>query len=561
MRINDLDEGVTFKKKQENEALDRNDINVGIEYEFRAFYNDKSVDAKEAEYILKDENIPFISKIVAESHRQVELITEIMNINQSLKHMKHMFSYFNDSEKGLSLESISQSGMHISISYKNYKLENINFLKFALLMSSKYFTSIFPEREYVKDFDRVIDEVIKYYIDVGDKRKFADMIPDMEKRFGKHADHQGTHIKYHGIKLSDYAIYDGRIELRFFGGKGYERRFDEIKQQLARAIHILGISYTNMYDDVYYRELYKRYHKILDRSKSLTINYRIDAYDSFSSLPKEDKELFMEATKLMKQGEMPPDGINIENYFKLVKKFFPKKLEKYIEVNEYIPKLSANRAISFIDEAGLRDYIDMIMDKFDENTQAELVYMFIHRNYKESLSTLSDFIGNTVNNSKMSLNQIIDVVGEDRINLMMDSQIDKIRSDDLNEHRQTSDSNKLYFKTAIFPLSSWGVNSMQFELYEINALSGNTKEKMESLLNDSINQMEETLNNDPYAFPSIKRSLRLYELLGREDEFRDMASDIFKRANDEIDSDKTHQHYDERKQYVKNFASMLSIEL
>lgn len=57
--------------------------------------------------------------------------------------------------------------------------------------------------------------------------------------------------------MKDYNLLNGRIELRFFGGENYHTMFDDIKQQMLRALFIMEIAYTNLYQKEYYKSLYK----------------------------------------------------------------------------------------------------------------------------------------------------------------------------------------------------------------------------------------------------------------------------------------------------------------
>lgn len=395
MRYYELEEGVTFNNKQKNEALSRQDINVGIEYEFQAYYNGELIGHPQIRDFIDDSvlKVDKVKNVIGEGYGQVEIITEIMTISEALAHIKNMLAYFNDSNNGLSLRTINQSGMHISISYSDYKLENMNFLKFALLMSSSHFSKIFPEREYVRNFDEVINYSIEFAylimdrMELNDVSTFEKQIPYIEKSFESKAMEQSNDMKYHGIKLSDYTTFNGRIELRFFGGNGYEYQLDNIKQELARAIHILGISYTNEYHKEYVKALYKRVHQQQDTSESINYSERISGTKQWSMLSIEDKLRLKKDEKLMAKGMAP--AIEPDVYLSAMKRFFPKKIETIIKENNWLMNRNIMAVMSYLVKAKMLDYTYLfINDKNYVNIIEELKIEGL------SLKRIKEIVGN-----------------------------------------------------------------------------------------------------------------------------------------------------------------------
>lgn len=514
MRYSQLDEGVTFKNKQKNEALNRKDINVGIEYEFQANYDNMPLDRLEVGNFIEsgDIKIDHVQKVVAESNDQVEIVTDTMTIGEALKHIQKVFTYFNENTKGFSFETINQSGMHISISYKNYAVEDINFLKFALLMSSNHFTKLFPVRDYVDNFDKLIDEAIEEVAKLNDD--FKKLVPMIERRFNRISGNNADYIKYHGIKLSDYSIYDGRIELRFFGGNGYENRFDDIKQELARAIHVLGISYSNEYDDVYYKELYKRYTKVSDTSTSIDFVERILNAKNWSFVDRNDAKRFLDAHKAMKNGKSP--RMDVETYLKIIKKFFPNKVEKYLKDNKLLQKRPSSFVYNYFKDAGMLEHLPLF---FNEDNVIEYTYELI-----ESAS-----------NGDITYDVVYDLV-EDSVNDYVVAEMDMIDEDELNDEIPPElPPSKIYFNTIIVPLADFP--SPILELYDRRMIDRDVEDDVTKVLERSIGQLEESLSDNPKAQPMIDITKKIYRLLDKSNDFVNLMKELVNRVYSDIQKD------------------------
>lgn len=256
-----LKEGVPFKGIQKRKALDKSKVRVGIEYEF---YADKGMSILNFTDVKKhiDANLPHItySKIEPEHDSQVELVTDAMPVKDALRHMDAMFKEFTSPTNGVQFGSSDLSGLHLSISYTDYATKHLNGLKFALLMDAAYIHRLFPERKHVESMEKVVIQSINSVLEK--ENDFTKMVPLIEDTFRKlHVD-GGHESKYFTIKLSDHAKFNGRVELRFFGGDGYENMVSEIKDQLARSIYLLDIAYGNAYHQEYLTQLYKKVEKV-----------------------------------------------------------------------------------------------------------------------------------------------------------------------------------------------------------------------------------------------------------------------------------------------------------
>lgn len=249
-----LNEGVKFGEKEVNNILSRsNDFNIGVEYEIRPNM-DQMVDLQkdlEARGLLD-----FVDKVIPEHDSMQEVITEKMNLKDGLNHIKGMFKYLTEKD----VEVPEMAGMHISVSTNKYNLEDFNAIKFYILLDSEYVHSIFPVRTYVESvahriknsIDMVIRSMNEYDEDTFLKNITRGKIKALEDGIKKQVEE-----KYLTANIRDYNMSNGRVELRFFGGENYHTMYDDIKQQLLRALFILELGYTDLYQKEYYKELAK----------------------------------------------------------------------------------------------------------------------------------------------------------------------------------------------------------------------------------------------------------------------------------------------------------------
>jgi len=244
---NSIFEGARFGQKQINDILSRSDdFNVGIEYEMRI--DDYNISNNLTEYLRNADLMKEVSGIVPEHDSMTEIITKKMNLVSAMRHIKGMFKFIVDND----IEIPSMAGMHISISTNKYSLDDFNLTKFLVMMDSTYLTKAFPARRHVLDIDPIIQNTLKDYSFPYENAR----IQDLQKVEERIADY--TNNKYQTINVGQYKLYDGRIELRFFGGENYHQRYDEIKVHLLRALLLMEVGYTDLYQKDYYKLLYKR---------------------------------------------------------------------------------------------------------------------------------------------------------------------------------------------------------------------------------------------------------------------------------------------------------------
>ena len=254
-----LDEGVKFTSKEINHVLQNNDMfNVGIEYEFHA-NGDVVLDVEEK---VQNVNMPYIDNIHPEHDEMTEVVTHIIpSLQGGLTHIKNFFEF----AKNMGYTFPSTAGLHISISYKN--VNRANLIKFLVLLSGDYLHSIFPERRYVTNITKRMKEALSEYTteelksDIN-RNRIKDIENILKSEFMGFDDEAA---KYITAKVADFDSMDGRIELRFFGGKDYDKLIEKIKYHLIRACYILILAYD---DTVYRKEYIRSLYKLLPDDKS-----------------------------------------------------------------------------------------------------------------------------------------------------------------------------------------------------------------------------------------------------------------------------------------------------
>lgn len=250
-----LSEGIKFGNK-ERSLVDSNvdRFAMGVEFEFHLNDGD--------EYSLIDEDI-LMPEIVRnnllrppekEHDSQVEVVTKTVNPKVGLQMIKEMFSFIDEHA-----HTTDSSGLHISVSIG----DQVDLMKFLVLMEMGYIVdNIFPERMHVANVDQkfsgYIERIFTNFVLMGDidytfsNKKILDVLVSRITKSALFMD------KSQSIKLGDYEIHNGRIELRFFGGEDYEDRYDEIENHLYRALYILLVSTSNLYQKEYLKGLYTK---------------------------------------------------------------------------------------------------------------------------------------------------------------------------------------------------------------------------------------------------------------------------------------------------------------
>lgn len=219
-------------------------------------------------YTLLDEYNVTYTKVEPDGG-MIEVITGIMPVNAALVNMTNMFKLI--SEHGT---TDSSSGMHISISKNNEFLDDINFEKMMILLSFNFIQGIFPNRNFVDNFN----ELVEHQIQERKRSGYLSIVknaPNMKTVYDEVSQlidiPKMAANKYQSVNTQDYHKSDGRIELRYFGGEDYHNRIDDIEQELYRALYIIDISYSDLFDKEFNKAKYVYLDKINQNITGITI--------------------------------------------------------------------------------------------------------------------------------------------------------------------------------------------------------------------------------------------------------------------------------------------------
>lgn len=192
----------------------------------------------------------------------VELVSYHHNLKDSLDELI-------DSLEGISelcsqgiVSTSDATGLHVSISKKTDS--HFNMLKFVVLMNIPHLTKLFPPRVAVEDLNIIIQRHITEYFNDRLYEHSHDDIVEYAKNNPNHLLKEvfgninfQRYAKMQSINFGEYDVSDGRIELRYFGGRGYQRRIDEIKREVMRAAYLLDIAHSDKHEDEFKKQLFK----------------------------------------------------------------------------------------------------------------------------------------------------------------------------------------------------------------------------------------------------------------------------------------------------------------
>jgi len=408
-----LNESVKLGKKEIAETLkNSHQYQMGVEYEFIPNYDDMEDISRHLEYIenlLDDNDIPY-DKVENEHDNMVEVVTTEMSIIDGLKHIKRMFELGSNNK----FQYENFSGMHISISHERYHSKPINLTKFLVLMSAGYLHSIFPERKYVESVERAMIEAIRGNFDIDDKFNANDIESTIENS-------EEVNEKYITIKISDYVDSSGRLELRFFGGKDYGKRYNEIRWQLLRSIYILSIAYdSDMYSKEYQTALYKLFDKALNINTDPVV--ALKEYDDIS--------YYVETFFLTQPTETRKNLVAILNNIKKIDIGNVRRL--LVELPRYKELERFQNIINRIYIA----VVEYVLDAGDTSTIIDIVKIYPEDKLNKEMSKqISDMLTDYINNNSISSTSLaefydyVDDNGEiaDKLIDKADSMIDVIK--------------------------------------------------------------------------------------------------------------------------------------
>ena len=295
MRYKQLLEGVKFGKREHDAILKdhHSSFYIGIEYECILPDNLLTGDLIQdgTDYVYNNQ-IRNIDKVEKEHDNMVEIITNVMPLLSGLKHIKNFF----DVAKKNNVTFPDTAGLHISISRKGAFDHDINLVKFMVLLDANYIHGIFPTRMFVQNASSVMRNAMKEYVsnELGNDVSMVD-IDQAERVIKKRLnDEDEDFSKYITAKISDYVTQGGRIELRFVGGKDYDKQFNSIVYQVVRACFLIGVAYDNQ---LYRKEYLKKLYTYIPSKDEMAVYDLFNNNKNYFTLSKKQKEMALEHAK------------------------------------------------------------------------------------------------------------------------------------------------------------------------------------------------------------------------------------------------------------------------
>ena len=380
-----LEEGAKFGQKEVSDILSRSgDFNIGIEYEFNI--DRERYDPDDVRPLLqKGFGIEHIYSVVGEHDEMTEVITEKMNLKDAITNIKGMFKFLNSDLA----EVRSFAGMHISISSNKYDMSDFNRSKFMVMLNSEYIHKHFPERRHVNDVSKYISNAMKKFKRYNKGRAFTeDTIDTIESIISDTLD-----TKYITATLKDFNMMDGRIELRFFGGENYQNMYADIKQQMLRALFIMELAYTDLYQKEYYKELYK-FIKKDDISIELD---RKDKKDLLAALSQENSSRVLDILKRISDRLDPQEtyeGLD-SGMQKRIKNLFKKDPQSAFEFAEEVMRGKFEEGEPVIAENARTSYFYALLnrERFPEGEEKMFEELDLHEieHYVNAVSQFNNY--------------------------------------------------------------------------------------------------------------------------------------------------------------------------
>ena len=144
------------------------------------------------------------------------------------------------------------TGLHINISVPNYSIDNLDYVKLALLMGDEYVLRQFgrASNTYAKS---AVGKIRGKKIDQTQAKNILDQISTGMNSLASKAIHSGITEKYTSINTKD-----GHVEFRSPGGDWLDENFDKIENTLMRFTVALSAALNPLaYREEYLKKLYK----------------------------------------------------------------------------------------------------------------------------------------------------------------------------------------------------------------------------------------------------------------------------------------------------------------
>jgi len=226
----------------------------------------------------------------------IEFISPVMNASQAIDVTRGMFDYIkkNGNTKSHHSETAgrkdknkrdAQCGLHINISFTPERMKNFDALKFILFSNESQSQSdkLFSDRkhaEYVQSSLKKIRGYLKDKQETADKDLLGQMV-EKNIKFGKNdllfALRSSIGGKFQTVNLSHYSFSNQskkrgkaeRIEIRYFGGEDYEKKFDLFKRIFGELLHALDVATDPEKEkNKYHTKLYRLFNQMSEKKEN-----------------------------------------------------------------------------------------------------------------------------------------------------------------------------------------------------------------------------------------------------------------------------------------------------
>jgi len=301
-------EAARFGNAEMQLVLSNSDLfRVGVEYEF-SYYRGNDYAQHVVKKVLNPENTPkhdphstimyaqkdiinslprnqmrHIANIVGDVsvEQGVEVITKPLSLRDTLTFMKHMFEFIDKSE----LSKTNQTtGLHVNVSLDGFSKNTFNATKALVLLDPDFFSGIdkYPVRNtWVENITKELGntEVLLGLASTYRNSGVKAFIQTFEKLISKLAVKESS-ISLDYFLRNDIKQKERRIEFRFFGGTGYERRYTEIVNDIINVCFVMLCGGSGMLQKEYHRGIIRLLDRAVTRSKDFNGNRFADVLDS-----------------------------------------------------------------------------------------------------------------------------------------------------------------------------------------------------------------------------------------------------------------------------------------
>jgi hypothetical protein len=199
----------------------------------------------------------------------VETITKALPLDDALDMMKKMFKHISDVG-----HTSEKTGMHVNMSFRGYdfKRDNFNPTKLVMLADPKMMNEFFPVRTHVG----------KMFMDIGvgvimDLATSDNISREFSNNVMLNKKNQGINFSH----ISHFIESQRRIEFRYFGGDGYETRYNTMEWNIYRFVYLMMAAFSEGFADNEYQKAIVKY---LDGQIKTNILFKDAKISSFVEL-------------------------------------------------------------------------------------------------------------------------------------------------------------------------------------------------------------------------------------------------------------------------------------